>query len=84
MIRANLIKIMLATALLLLCFFALIAMDTIMEETSDTYHDLTEEIKRRHIDTVKALNFNSDETSSNAVFEAQQTTEHPPAKELEN
>lgn len=76
----NVKKIIYILASLLLLFGILVSINSILISSSSTYEELTEEIDQRDIDTGNALNFMSDETSSEAVYEATQTMEHPPGK----
>lgn len=74
----NVKKIIYMLASLFLLFGILSAINSILISSSSTYEELTTEIDQRDIDTGNALNFLSDETSSEAVYEAVQTLEHPP------
>ena len=76
----NVKKIIYILASLLLLFAILIGINSFLISSSTTYKELTTEIDQRDIDTGNALNFMSDETSSEAVYEATQTLEHPPGK----
>jgi len=59
---------------------ALFALDRLLMESNSTYEDMAEEIDQRDIDMGNALNFNSDETSSTAIYGATQTLAHPPGR----
>ncbi|NDV19964.1 hypothetical protein GO013_11080 [Pseudodesulfovibrio sp. JC047] len=77
---SKLVKILLAVALIALVWFSVSMIDLALDSTSDTYEQMADEIDQRDIDTGNAMNFNDDETSGNAVYEATQTTEHPPGE----
>lgn len=77
----NVKKIIYILVSLILLFGILVGINSILTSKSSTYKELTEEIDQRDIDTGNALNFMSDETSSEAVYEATQTLEHPPGRQ---
>lgn len=78
--QGKFVKILLAAAMLAMVWTTLAAVDFVLDSNSETYHELTEKIDQRNINTGNAMNFFGDETSANAVYEATQITEHPPAK----
>ena len=74
----NASKIFLAISGLVIIWGAIFGLDALLDSKSKTYHELTEEIDQRDIDTGNALNYMGDDTSMDAVYEATQTLEHPP------
>lgn len=74
----NITKIVLVVFGLIFIWGALYGINIVLDSTSTTYHELTEEIDQRDIATGNALNYLGDETSTDAVYEATQTLEHPP------
>lgn len=79
----NITKVIYILASLLLLFAVLLGLNKILVSSSDTYKEFTEEIDQRDIDTGNAMNYLGDETSTDAVYEASQTVEHPPGKHAE-
>ncbi len=73
-------KVVLTLFSLIALWGGLLGINAMLDTSSVTYHELTEEIDLRDIDTGNALNYLGDETSSNAVYGAIQTLEHPPGK----
>lgn len=76
--RDKIIRVVIAVALFACIFGALVAVSTLLRSTSGSYQELTEEIEQRDIDTGNALNYSGDDTSFDAVREAEQTLAHPP------
>ena len=75
---SNILRILLVISGLIIIWGAIFGLDTVLDSSSTTYHELTEEIDQRDIDTGNALNYMGDDTSMDAVYEATQTLEHPP------
>lgn len=71
-------RIFLVISGLVIVWGAIFGLDAVLDSNSITYHELTEEIDQRDIDTGNALNYLGDDTSMDAVYEATQTLEHPP------
>lgn len=74
----NIFRIFLVISGLIIVWGAIFGLDAVLDSNSTTYHELTEEIDQRDIDTGNALNYLGDDTSMDAVYEATQTLEHPP------
>ena len=81
--QSKTLRILQAAAILAAVWFSLAGLNLILESSSDTYQDITEEIDQRDIDTGNATNYFGDETSADAVYEAEQTLQHPPGLKAE-
>ncbi len=78
--QSKISKVVLTLFSLIALWGGLLGINAILDTNSTTYHELSEEIDQRDIDTGNALNYLGDDTSVHAVYGAIQTLEHPPGR----